>query len=290
MLVTRSQRWRDRRSMFVTDRETIRPEQYDVRPIEEREARKFVQTNHYSGTLPAARLSVGLYDAGGRALKGVAVFSVPMNQAVTPKHTGLTNPRAAVELGRLVLLDEVPQNGESHFVARAFRQLRAEKPEILSVVSFADPTARFGPSGELLKPGHIGQAYQALSASLRGRTPPRPYFVLPNGHVVSERALAKIRAQDQGQRYAAAQLEAGGVDPRRPHETPRAWLDRLIAERQILKRLGAGKYVYAWPLTLAARLAARHLPALPYPRLGDTTSADATALPLFEPPPARQAG
>jgi hypothetical protein len=31
----------------------------------------------------------------------------------------------AVELGRLVLLDDVPANGESWFIARAFELLRA---------------------------------------------------------------------------------------------------------------------------------------------------------------------
>lgn len=283
MLVTRSQRWRERRSLYIADRDTVRPQDYDVRPIEERCARDFVCSHHYAGSFPAARLSIGLFAAGGAALKGVAVFSVPMNQAVTPKHTGLADPRAAVELGRLVLLDEVPQNGESHFVSRAFRCLRAEKPEILAVVSYADPTPRFGEAGELVKPGHIGQAYQALSACLRGRTPPRPHFILPKGQVVSERALAKIRAQDQGHRYAAAQLDAGGVEPRRPHEDPRAWVSRLIAEGQIRRRLGAGKYVYAWPLTMAARLAGRDLPTLPYPRLGDPLALDASALPLFAP-------
>ncbi|MGQ3044106.1 MAG: Mom family adenine methylcarbamoylation protein [Brevundimonas aurantiaca] len=281
MLVTRSQRWRERRSLYLADRETVRPQDYDVRPIEEREARDFVRYHHYSGTFPAARLSVGLFAAGGSALKGVAVFSVPMNQAVTPKHTGLVEPRAAAELGRLVLLDDVPQNGESHFVSRAFRCLRAEKPEILAVVSYADPTPRFGDGGTLLKPGHIGQAYQALSASLRGRTLPRYQYILPKGQIVSERALAKIRAQDQGHRYAAAQLAAGGVEPRRAHEDPRAWLRRILAEGQIQRRLGAGKYVYAWPLTLAARLAARDLPTLPYPRLGDPLAVDVSALPLF---------
>ena len=43
---------------------------------------------------------------------GVAVFSVPMHGGVIPKHTGVAAAEG-VELGRFVLRDSVPGNGET---------------------------------------------------------------------------------------------------------------------------------------------------------------------------------
>src|SRR3546814_13203682 len=87
--------------------------------------------------MPVARLSVGLFanGQGGRSeLVGVCVFSHPVNNASVPKTAGLADSRAACDLGRLVILDNQGGNAESFLVARAFRLLRQEKPEIISVI------------------------------------------------------------------------------------------------------------------------------------------------------------
>jgi len=89
----------------------------------------------------AARLSVGLFDAQRAELVGVVVFGVPMNQRVVPARLGVPASEG-VELSRLVLLDHIPGNAESWFVARAFRALREEKPEVRGVVSYCDPVPR----------------------------------------------------------------------------------------------------------------------------------------------------
>lgn len=52
-------------------------------------ARSFVVREHYSGTFPAARLSVGLFGPGP-TLEGAAVFSVPMSEAVLLRWTGFS--------------------------------------------------------------------------------------------------------------------------------------------------------------------------------------------------------
>jgi len=80
---------------------------------------------HYSGTFPAARLSIGLWGPGP-ALVGVAVFSIPMSVAVLPRWTGLDHTEA-VELGRFVCGPTVKFNGETWFLRRAFRILASEK-------------------------------------------------------------------------------------------------------------------------------------------------------------------
>src|SRR5262249_3474031 len=126
-------------------------------------ARGFVETHHYSASYPAARWRFGLYCHG--RLVGAAVFSHPSNdRTLTAVFPG--KPTDSVELGRLVLLDEVPGNGESWFVARCFEQLKADG--ILGVVSFSDPMPRARVDGPVVMPGHVGTVYQALSAAYLG--------------------------------------------------------------------------------------------------------------------------
>src|SRR5262249_25959639 len=70
---------------------------------------------------PAARWRFGLFRRG--VLQGVAVFSHPCNdRALTSVFPGRATD--SVELGRFVLLDEVPGNGETWMLGRCFRLLR----------------------------------------------------------------------------------------------------------------------------------------------------------------------
>src|SRR3546814_15125188 len=101
-------------------------------------AKPFVVANHYSGSFPASRCSVGLFRngrAGTSRLVGIATFSVPMNNAAIVKHTGLTHFNSGAELGRLVLSDDVEGYGETFFLSRAFRLLLQETPEIIPILS-----------------------------------------------------------------------------------------------------------------------------------------------------------
>ena len=101
-----SQRWRSRRASFRPPGEVIDPRLYEVAPLAGDAASKaFVLEHHYSRTYPAARFRFGLFRAG--VLQGVAVFSHPVNDAVlTSVFPGVATD--SIELGRLVLLDEVP--------------------------------------------------------------------------------------------------------------------------------------------------------------------------------------
>ena len=163
-----NQRWKNRLTSYRPSGELIKTSEYDVVPIAgDREARQFVQMHHYSGSYPAARFRFGLYRCG--ALAGVAVFSVPCSDSV------LTNvfPMPAsmsVELGRFVLLDSVPGNGETWFLARVFRELRKEG--LVGVVSFSDPLPRRTIEGTLIHRGHVGTIYQAFNGAYLGRSAP----------------------------------------------------------------------------------------------------------------------
>src|SRR5262245_22283895 len=122
LMEDRTLRWRNRSSSFRPAGELIRTADYDVAAIAtDREAKAFVERHHYSASYPAARFRFGLYRQA--ELVGVAVFSVPMSPAVLAGFPG--GASSSVELGRFVLLDDVPANGESWFLARCFEQLTA---------------------------------------------------------------------------------------------------------------------------------------------------------------------
>ncbi|AXK44094.1 hypothetical protein [Erythrobacter aureus] len=285
MITDRSQRWRDRRDKFVPAGTVIDPSEFAVDVIDcHRTAKPFVEEHHYSGSFPASRLSVGLYRngaAGSSRLVGVCTFSVPMNCASIPKHTGLEDFRQGADLGRLVLLDEVAGNGETWFISRAFKALRQEKPEILAVVSYADPMRRYCADGSIRLPGHVGQIYAASSALCRGRTKPRMETFTPDGQIVSERALSKIRNHETGSAYAIDDLVKRGA-PKPGHDT-REWLKHLQETQFFSRRRHNGNHIYAFPLTKAARLAGRELPELDYPVLDpNPVGDDVTLLPLLK--------
>lgn len=286
MLTSRSQRWRDRRSRFVPASSEIDPAMLAVDVINTaRDAAPFVAQHHYSGSMPVTRLSVGLFHNGaGRRSKlvGVCVFSHPINDAAIPKSAGLRDARAACDLGRLALLDDVGGNGETFLVSRAFKLLRQAKPEIISVVSYADPVRRFDETGRVFLPGHVGQLYCVMGSRYVGRSSPRTDLVMPNGRLVSSRAVSKIRNDETGRRYAIGRLIAAGARAPASGENPRDWLADLERSGFLTRRRHPGNHTYVFPLTKAARLASRRIPAMPYPVLDRiATQGDLTALPLF---------
>lgn len=241
-----SQRWRDRREYRRTPGERIDPTEYGVVVLGDREAKNFVVSHHYSGSYPAARLAVGLMRRTGvepARLVGVCVFGVPMNQRSVPLYLGL-EPNDGVELSRLVLLDEVLHSGESWFVARALSLLRAEKPGIAGVVSYADPTERRDAAGNVFKCSHWGCIYQALNFGYAGRATARTLLLSKDGQVVSQRALSKIRNEEQGFDYASRQLLDMGAPDRRFGEDPRSWVDRVVASDAFERLKHPGNHVY----------------------------------------------
>jgi len=286
MLTQRSQRWRDRRARFVPADSEIDPRTLAVDVIDRRrQAAPFVAAHHYAATMPVCRLAVGLFrnGAGGTSqLVGVCAFSVPINNASVPKSAGLDDPTSACDLGRLVLLDDVGGNGESFLVSRAFRLLRRERPAILTVISYADPIRRIDADGQVYLPGHVGALYATMGSRYVGRSSPRHDLLMPDGRPISSRALSKIRNGETGQRYAVDQLLQAGARPPLIAEDRATWLTGLERSGFLRRRRHPGNHVYVFPLTRAARIAARRVPALPYPLVDRRcTAGDVTALPLL---------
>jgi hypothetical protein len=259
MLTDTTQRWRDGKPRYRPAGEPIRTTDFDVAKIPgDAVAKSFVCSHHYSGSYPAARVRVGLYRRGD--LVGVAVFSIPAQSRALDVLPG--DAADKVELGRFVLLDNVPSNGESWFIARCFDLLRADG--YTGVVSFSDPVPR-SVGGDLTFPGHVGTIYQATNATYLGRSAARRLRLLPDGSVLHERAMAKVRRLERGHAYVEASLVRHGAEPRGEMD-PAAWL-RLWVPRLAAPLRHGGNHKYAWTLHKRDR---RHLPtSLPYPKFID---------------------
>ena len=248
-----TQRWRAGRDYYRPAGETIQTSAYEVAPIaSDKIAKAFILEHHYSGSFPAARFRYGLYHQG--ELVGVAVFSVPCNPAALRELPG----GEGVELGRFVLLDSVPANGETWFLARCFELLALQG--IPGVVSFSDPMPRRS-AGRVVFGGHLGTIYQAHNAVYLGRARADKLLLLPDGRTLHRRSLSKLRSGDKGWRRVAETLQAFGAEA--PGEDLRAWADRWVPEITNAVR-HPGNHKYAWTIGRRYR---RHLPAsLPYPK------------------------
>lgn len=261
------QRWRNGRSSYRPAGEVFDTARASVEAIDEATAKTFTVSHHYARSYPAARFRAGLfYRAPFQAerLVGVAVFSVPMSQGVIPHHFIGLAPDSGAELGRLVLLDEVPSNAESWFVARAFRLLKQRLPGVSGVLSYSDPVERLNASGELVKRGHIGTVYQALNATYLGRARGGTLILAADGRIVSRRALSKLRNDETGAAYAYAQLRAMGAPERLPFEGGREYAERALREGRFRTMRHPGNHTYAWWLGCTQTRPA--LQALPYPK------------------------
>ena len=258
MITSVCQRWRAHRGVYRPAGEPIDPRDHEVAAIpDDTTAKTFVEREHYAHSYPAARERFGLYRRG--ALVGVAVFSVPVRPAVLRPCPA----DVAAELGRFVLLDGVPANGESWFLAECFARLRREG--YAGVVSFSDPEPRTALDGTVTFRGHVGTIYQATNARYVGRSKPDTIHLLPDGTELARRGLVKVRKRERGWRYVVARLVAAGARPP-TEDTPDAlarWLRGTLAEVTRKVRHG-GKHRYLFALDRAAR---RLLPAgLPYPK------------------------
>lgn len=236
------QRWRGGRDRWRPAGETFDPGRYDVEPIDTPTAKRFVVEHHYSGSFVADRLRYGLFD--GDRLVGVAVLSVPAGPRVLAACFPDLPTEAACELGRFVLLDEVPGNGESWFLGQLWRHAAAAGIE--GVVSFSDPEPRTAVDGTVVFPGHIGTIYQATNARYLGRASARTIVVLRDGTVLNDRALTKVRLGERGTGYVERRLVADGARPLHPGEHRGRWLaealDTVGARR--LRHRGNHRYAF----------------------------------------------
>lgn len=265
------QRWnRGRHSWRRVSEGGFNKDHYGVTEIDDDTTPKtFVELHHYSGSYVSALRRYGLYDLTGERprLVGVAVLSGPGNTKVlTNPFPGLVPFFESAELGRLVLLDEVPANAESHFVARVFE--KAAAAGFRGIVSFSDPNPRFDNEGRMTMPGHLGIVYQALNARYTGPSGRCTVHVLPDGTILDGRAEQKIRNQEQGHRYAEQILIGWGARPMRAGQDPRAWLRQALSDAGVRNVRQDGKHRYLFRLGNKTQRRHVHMTfgARPYPK------------------------
>lgn len=150
---------------------------------------------------------------------------------------------------------------ESWFVARCHHDLTLAG--IRGVVSFSDPLPRHRSDGTAVMPGHVGLVYQSLNFRYTGRTKSHSITMLPDGSVMHGRALAKIRAQHTGHRYAERVLEDLGARPITDDDDPTLWLRHALVTVGAVNVRHPGNHRYC--LTLGGRRNAWHLALAPHP-------------------------
>ncbi|WP_173062191.1 Mom family adenine methylcarbamoylation protein [Phytohabitans houttuyneae] len=239
---------------------------YDVEPIDDATAKRYVESMHYSRSYVAASRRYGMFihTGDGRDLVGVAVFAIPaQSRVLTNVFPGLEPYRQSLELGRFVLegqpqhgrrppgqIDRAPGNAESWFLGQCFRYLADDG--IAGVVSFADPVPR-PVAGRVLFPGHVGIIYQASNAVLTGRSACRYLTVLPDGTGISDRALQKVRSQHVGHEYVERRLIALGARALRAGQNPARWLPDALNDVDAVRLRHRGCLRYAMLTSPSAR-------------------------------------
>ena len=242
------------------------PSIHHVERIKGDVAAAFVMQHHYTGTMPAKRLCVGLYRKRGvlwsSELVGVLVYSTPVQRKAAGRWAPGCVTAQVPELGRLILRDEVERNGETWAQAAAQPLLLEAIPDARAMISYSDPVARLRADGSILMPGHVGIIYQARNARYMGRAARRVLYLCDDGRALSPRALSKIRGDEQGREYACEQVRRATGLTRRPGESGASYVLRAQA---VLRRVShPGNHVYGWALRRGQELA----PAQPYPKKG----------------------
>lgn len=263
MITDTVQRWTERRETRRPAGETIRTGDYEVARITAAQAVAFVERHHYSGVCAPPAHPYGLFLHGVHV--GTATFGPPPSMNAHRKVFPTLATDEAVTLGRFVLVDEVPGNGESWFLARCFELLAPRG--IAAVESCSDPEPRVSEDGRVVHRGHVGTIYQATNGVYIGKTNPSTLRLLPDGTVYSNKASGKVRTGDVGRGYSEDQLVRWGAVPLMPGEDRETWLAYWRGQLTRSHR-HRGNHRYLWCLDRRRRREVLRFPALPYPKIG----------------------
>jgi hypothetical protein len=261
MITDNCQRWELGRESRRPAGELIKTSAFDVEPIAKAAtARDFVKRHHYASSCSSTAHRFGLYQRG--ELVGVACFGPPPSMNAHRAVFPTLSIKEAVTLGRLVLLDQVPGNGESWFIARCFELLRDRG--IVAIESCADPQPRTTDRGELLFRGHLGIVYQATNGRYIGKTDVNTLRLFPDGTVFSKRASIKLLRGERGAQGAVDQLVRWGAAPLQAGEDVASWLELWRGKLTRTMR-HQGNHRYLWCLDKRRRDVLRAA-QLPYPK------------------------
>ena len=155
----------------------------------------------------------------------------------------------ATRINHCFLIASIPDTrllAESWFVSLAFRELRAPLPDIAGVLAYCDPEPRTDRDGNQVNKGHVGTVYSALNATRGPRSRARTLLLDPNGAVLSERAMQKLKNSESGTDYVERSLREGGAAPRRIGESGAKFLSRLIEDGFLCRMAHPGNFSFTW--------------------------------------------
>jgi hypothetical protein len=155
---------------------SITPKSLEIYPASLGAVREFIETNHYSHNVNGVRVTQCFSVQHESRLVGAVLYGAMSTTAW--KKFG-NSELSVLELRRLVLLDEVGRNSESHVVGWTLRWLKKNLKHVKTVVSYADPS--HGHSGVIYRASNF--KYVGLSGKDKGYRSP------DNGKVYHSRAL-----------------------------------------------------------------------------------------------------
>jgi hypothetical protein len=137
---------------------------YSIKEIDKKTAQDLVVKNHYLHRKAPCSKAFGLFDSVG--LVGVCMYGQPSSPMLCKGICGEENKHQVIELTRLWIKDNTPQNVESFLVGNTIKKLDKE-----IIVSYADSNM-----------GHLGVIYQASNFLYTGITKARKEWGVKNIH------------------------------------------------------------------------------------------------------------
>lgn len=213
---------------------------YVVEPIGKKQADRWISERHYSGSAVWASHTHLVVRDGSGSTVGMMQFGPSMNPRATSKVIEGLEPRALVELNRMVFVDGHERNLISWSISKAMRYIREKRPYVQVVQSFADQRCH-----------RLGAVYQAANFLYLGSHCTAFYFL--DGEWFHKSLLGRAQKDNRG----------WGSGPKAA---------RLAAGRDRAQKFEFEQYRYVYPLTAWARK--RLLPrAIAYPKASESTHA-----------------
>lgn len=146
-----------------------------ARRINYQTASRMVSTYHYAQITPSIVIAIGMYVDD--ILAGVITYGLPPNRNALG-FCGEEYIPNGLELNRLFVFDWAGRNSESWLIGQSFKILQKERPNIMILISYADPMN-----------DHIGYIYQATNWVYTGVGGASKSDVIVNGEKISEKHL-----------------------------------------------------------------------------------------------------
>lgn len=166
MKVDFTQRWRERRAVFLQKQVFFNPRRHDIEKISVKLAADWIIKSHYLGSFPSATVCYGIFRSG--ELAGVAVLGTAQHKNTIPNVFGPSHAKDCLLLQRFALEDVLEFNAESPFLARVRALLKREG--YCGILTMSDETPKTDALGNVTFPGHIGTIFKSDNAVYLGRT------------------------------------------------------------------------------------------------------------------------